>query len=162
MHAVLFSLKRVHQRFLARTRKWTAPFDLTPARYDMLAALHQYRLVPNVPQSWLKRTLGVSAPTISRMVTSLQERGLVVRTVDPSDRRRRFVLLTAYGKRMLRNARRFADHSLKVARALYRTLDFTRRSKIAEPQLFALEAILYRMRKRLNDPAALRYPWHAD
>jgi len=161
MHAVLFSLKRVHQRFLARTRKWTAPFDLTPARYDMLAALHQYRM-PKVPQSWLKQTLGVTAPTISRMVTSLQERQLVVRIVDDEDRRKRFVLLTAYGKRMLRSARRFAEHSFKVARALYRSVGSNPRSRTADPHLFALEATLYCMRKRLKDTATLFYPWHAD
>jgi DNA-binding MarR family transcriptional regulator len=162
MHAVLFSLKRVHQRFLARTRKWTAPFDLTPARYDMLAALHRHRWTERVPQSWLLRTLGVTAPTVSRMVTSLQERGLVVRIVNKSDRRRRYVLLTAYGRRMLRCARRFAVHSFKVARALYRTLGTHPRSRNADSRLMELEDALYGMRKRLKDTAACIYPWHAD
>ena len=162
MHAVLFSLKRIHQRFLARTRKWTAPFDLTPARYDMLHALHEHRLTPNVPQSFLKRTLGVSAPTISRMVTSLQDLGLVVRIVDVEDRRRRIVLLTAYGKRMLRSARRFAEHSFKVARALYRTVGTKPRARDASEHLMIFESMLFSMRKRLKDPATLRYPWHAD
>lgn len=162
MHAVLFSLKRVHQRFLARTRKWTSPFELTPARYDMLHALHQYRFSSRVPQSWLKRTLGVTAPTISRMVTSLVELGMVFRTVDALDRRRRFVIMTAYGKRMLRCTRRFADHSFKVARALYRSIGIKPRCREAIAELFTLEDTLHRMRERLQCRASLFYWWHAS
>jgi DNA-binding MarR family transcriptional regulator len=98
------------------------------------------------------------------MVTSLQELGMVVRIVDGLDRRRRLVLLTAYGKRMLRRARRFAIHSFKVARALYRTVGTHPRSRNADTQLLLLEDALYGMRKRLKDTAAVSqlYPWHAD
>ena len=57
-------------------------------------------------QRELRKALGVSGPTVSRMLGSLEELGLVEREVSDLDRRERYVMLTNAG-RALRRARRF-------------------------------------------------------
>jgi DNA-binding MarR family transcriptional regulator len=69
---------------------------LTPARFDLLFALKledRRRML----QRELQDTLGVSRTTVSRMLASLEKLGLVQRTVDPKDRRRKWVTLTKRG-----------------------------------------------------------------
>lgn len=49
---------------------------------------------------------GVSAPTATRLVASLEERGLVTRATDAADRRSSYVSVTAAGSEQLEWARR--------------------------------------------------------
>lgn len=51
----------------------------------------------------------VSAPSMSRSVAELEERGYVSRTVDPSDARQKIVSLTASGRRALLQGRKDRD-----------------------------------------------------
>ncbi|MHB1008968.1 MAG: MarR family winged helix-turn-helix transcriptional regulator [Propionibacteriaceae bacterium] len=51
----------------------------------------------------------VSAPSMSRSVSELEERGYVSRTVDPSDARQKIVSLTASGRRALSKGRKDRD-----------------------------------------------------
>jgi len=54
----------------------------------------------------LARAEQVRPPTISRLVSALQQEGLVRRSADPEDRRVRWVEATAKGKRILQEGRR--------------------------------------------------------
>jgi DNA-binding MarR family transcriptional regulator len=47
----------------------------------------------------------VTPPSITRMVTALEARGLVRREADPADRRIKYVSLTAEGRRMVLRTR---------------------------------------------------------
>jgi DNA-binding MarR family transcriptional regulator len=49
------------------------------------------------------------------MLTKLEERGLVVRTLDPGDRRRVLIELTSQGRRSLEGHRVFSGTSLVLA-----------------------------------------------
>ena len=51
----------------------------------------------------------VSAPTMSKSVSELEERGLVSRAVDPHDARQKIVSLTPAGRRALLQGRRDRD-----------------------------------------------------
>src|SRR6516225_6895329 len=82
MHLAFFGLKRAHHGVLRVTRRQLGELGLTPARFDLLYAVLE-RWSP--PQVDLCRALGVSAPTVSRMVSSLQQLGLVVRQTSPED-----------------------------------------------------------------------------
>ena len=96
MHTTAFALKRGFQSWIRHARPLTLFFGLTPARYDMLFAIRE---APGpLLQSSLRRILGVTAPTISTMLASLEDLGLVHRRIDPTDRRQRIVELTAEGR----------------------------------------------------------------
>jgi len=58
----------------------------------------------------------VSAPSMSKSVSELEDRGYVSRTVDPNDARQKIVSLTASGRRALLQGRK--DRDLYVAALL--------------------------------------------
>jgi DNA-binding MarR family transcriptional regulator len=107
MHALNFRLKRAFQSTLRIARPALRPFGLTPARFDLLYAIqgenHSRKLrdPPSMWQSALRRALGVTAPTVSRMLRSLEELGLVRRWRDFNDTRQRVVELTRDGYALL-------------------------------------------------------------
>jgi DNA-binding MarR family transcriptional regulator len=59
--------------------------------------------------------LGISSPSLTRMLTKLEERGLIVRALDSGDRRRILVGLTAKGERLIDDHRIFKGTSLARA-----------------------------------------------
>jgi DNA-binding MarR family transcriptional regulator len=88
--------------------------------------------------SELARREAVSVPTMSRVLTALDEQGLVVRTPDPQDARGVLVTLSGEGKRRLAEVR--SHRTALVARRLGR-LDTVQRATLAAA-LPALEALL--------------------
>jgi DNA-binding MarR family transcriptional regulator len=99
MNRLMFSLKRAHQAALRFARRALKHTGLTAARYDLL---HAVKLAKGrISQRDLERVLGVTAPTVSRMLGSLEDLGYVQREVDPADRRCNIVWLTAEGAERL-------------------------------------------------------------
>src|SRR5271154_1732091 len=96
MHSIFFGLKRAHHGTLRITRKVLVAMGLTAARFDLLYAVKKVRRGLN--QSALRKVLGVSRATVSRMLASLEELGLVRREVTTADRRQKFVQLTTKGR----------------------------------------------------------------
>ena len=88
--------------------------------------------------SELARREAVSVPTMSRVLTALDEQGLVVRTPDPQDARGVLVTLSGEGERRLAEVR--SHRTALVARRLGR-LDTVQRATLAAA-LPALEALL--------------------
>ena len=86
----------------------------------------------------LARREAVSVPTMSRVLTALDEQGLVVRTPDPQDARGVLVTLSVEGERRLAEVR--SHRTALVARRLGR-LDTVQRATLAAA-LPALEALL--------------------
>ncbi|MFL5814400.1 MAG: MarR family winged helix-turn-helix transcriptional regulator [Bdellovibrionia bacterium] len=72
--------------------------------------LNQLRKRP-LTNSELAEWMGVTAPTMSRMLEPLEEKGLIVRTYNPNDRRSQSLSLTATGKREAEKIRRQALES---------------------------------------------------
>ena len=108
MDELSHQLKRADQRMLAYQRLLLAPFGITPARYTMLYVVLRNGMElgakrRTMNQSKLRRSLGVTAPTVSVMVRSLEALGLVERRkwVD-NDRRQVMVILTLKAMRLLR------------------------------------------------------------
>jgi len=102
MNSTFFSCKRAHHSCL-RVSRCLLGRDLTPARFDMLYILdvldpHRYGFF----QRELCTLLGVTAPTVSRMLTSLEELGYIRRELDWEDGRRRVITLTPEGRALLR------------------------------------------------------------
>jgi DNA-binding MarR family transcriptional regulator len=102
MHPLPFTFKRIHHRLLAFARPFAKFFATTPARYDMLVRIDDYR---GIFQAWLSIELGVTRATVSRMLIALERLGLVKRTwrieSDYFGRRSKWVTLTDEGRRLV-------------------------------------------------------------
>lgn len=63
----------------------------------------------------LASELGVSAPSLTRQLQKLEDNGLIVRAIDPEDRRRVVVTLSAAGAKTLEDHGVFGDSPLALA-----------------------------------------------
>jgi DNA-binding MarR family transcriptional regulator len=165
MHTVFFGLKRAHHATLGLTRHALKRMGLTAARFDLLFALKDARL--GMLQSRLRRLLGVSRTTVSRMLTSLEQLGLLTRKLSWSDRRTRDVNLTPRGRATITLAHRRFTRSgwaqLAVDSALgtdgayrwYREGDCIQATAL-------VDGLLGQVRRVFGDRARLVYPWEPD
>ena len=105
MNYWFFAIKRTFHATLRITRRLAARFCLTPARADMLYAIFRVPVAPCMgppgrgvlTQRELRTALGVSAPTVSRMIRSLEALGFVKRCPSGRDRRTLDIRLTDFG-----------------------------------------------------------------
>jgi DNA-binding MarR family transcriptional regulator len=105
METLLFGVKRAFYATLNITRPALADFGLTPARYDVLYAIADADSQHGVcPQRNLWKVFGVARSTMSKLLRSLEELGLVRRERWSIDRRQRYVSLTAAGRSRLQRA----------------------------------------------------------
>ncbi len=87
---------------LARQQRRVDPTGLTPSQQSALAVID--RDGP-LPLGEVARLENVAPPTITRIVTKLEQQGLVARTPDPSDGRRALVSLTDTGRQRMQETR---------------------------------------------------------
>ena len=160
MHHLFFSLKRVHHRALAYSRKFSVPHGLTPARFDMLYAIDQNG--DSLWQSHLRRLLGVTAATISRMIRSLEKLGYVSRKKNDYDRRQIDIRMTDLGTSVFRFVEDFAMTSGYVDFIVTGAFAVLWYAESAIDDLMRLDDFLHRARDRLWDTATLRFAWHPD
>ena len=77
-----------------------AKFSLTPPQFQMLTVLNRLR-DERVTQRRLGNELYVSFPNVTVMLNRLEEAGLIKRTVNPADRREKFVKISGRGRKLL-------------------------------------------------------------
>jgi DNA-binding MarR family transcriptional regulator len=87
---------------LARQLRQTSDSDLSPTQSAVLATLANHGPVTLGELAELER---VASPTITKVTGILQERGLVEKVTDPSDRRYVRVELTADGRGLVERGR---------------------------------------------------------
>ena len=162
MNVIFFGCKRAYHACLRLTRRSLTRLGLTAARFDMLTAIrrHPYGVV----QSKLREMLGVSAATISRMLGSLEELGLVRRRRTDNDQRQRHVTLTNLGESRMRRATTVLigsgvvqlafDSALTDGHGYSETLTFLATDEA--------DTVLTHLRQGFRDVATLYYPWHPD
>ncbi|HEV3189676.1 MAG TPA: MarR family transcriptional regulator [Polyangiaceae bacterium] len=166
MNAIFFASKRAFQGVLRVTRRPLGSLGLTAARFDLMFALLRGDTAGvggATRQSDLRRTLGVSASVVSRMLRSLEALGWVQRTRALHDRRQRQVSLTESGRWRIRTAYK------TLFRAAQRLVDWAicfgkhRNRNARYRHMATLEAYLDAMRRHYGDIASLYYPWgHPD
>ena len=155
MHRLAFRFKHAHLRTLATGRPVLRPHGLTPARFDLLYAVHQSD-AHLCAQSTLRRLLGVARITVSRMLRSLEELGLVTR----SERRNgttRIVQLTQEGIYRINEAFESVFDTLFLQRAYEDSFDWMS----LEDAFIAvdnLHSTVMRVAKKLGDTARLCFP----
>jgi DNA-binding MarR family transcriptional regulator len=159
MNIVFFSLKRAYYSTLRFTRRALARLGLTAARFDLLYILQKsdgFML-----QSELQRALGVARPTVSRMLASLQELGLIKREILQEDRRHREVKLTKTGRRCVLTAARLLIHTGRIQLAIDSAIARDQWTAPLECELACgqLDSTLCHLRRAFHDRATRDYPW---
>jgi DNA-binding MarR family transcriptional regulator len=102
-HAETAARLRVVIARLARQLRQHSPGGLTPSQWSALAMVDTHG---PLRIGDLADREGVSAPTATRVVASLEELGLLSRASDPSDRRTSYIALTDEGRGKLESTRR--------------------------------------------------------
>lgn len=100
-------LRMVCMRISRRVR-FESSTDLAPHQFSALVRLEDG---PRTPKE-VAEIEQVSAPSMSRTVNGLVERGLVARADDPTDGRQVILSLTREGRRAIRETRRRRDQWL--------------------------------------------------
>ena len=116
--AAVTSVMRAQQIMLARVHEVLKPFDLTFARYELLALL-SFTRSGSLPMSRASSLLQVHPTSVTNAVDRLEAAELVRRRPHPDDRRGVLVEITTAGRRKVQaatkrlNADVFADPGLK-------------------------------------------------
>ena len=158
---LFFDFKRAHHSALRFARFALRGHPLTPARYDMLHALRGKK--EGMAQKGLVEVLGVTRPTVSRMLRSLEELRFVRRQVNPMDRRRKDVWLTDEGLAALDAAYNEIVRPGWVRFALAWTLGTRRNGNLLPPvfcheEMAELDGHLRKIRRGFADSGSLSYP----
>jgi DNA-binding MarR family transcriptional regulator len=121
-----FMLKRLGFMLKDRTMEAFEETGLTPYHHAVLALLHEE---PRETQAMIADALGYDRSHLVGVLDELEERGLIERRRDPSDRRRHLVTLTADGKHVLIRLRAVAK---RVEDDFFRPLDAKERRTLNE------------------------------
>jgi DNA-binding MarR family transcriptional regulator len=170
VNAIFFGLKRAFHGTLRVTRSLLVRLGLTAARFDMLYVLAQRRQAGSAMlQSKLRRELGVSRPTVSRMLASLEELGLVHRERDQRDRRQVSVSLTRLGRKTIQRAKGIFIRTGLIQLVLDTALGADATGNLWYDEMHCLTArekldgLLGNVRREYGDFAKLLYPsWHPE
>jgi DNA-binding MarR family transcriptional regulator len=112
---------------LARQLRQHSPGGLTPSQWSAMVSVEGHT---SLRIGDLADHEGVSAPTATRLVASLEEAGLLSRTSDPADRRTAYVALTEAGREKLEWARRVNTASLAQRLSAMSADDVSRLSEL--------------------------------
>ncbi|MCR0980477.1 MarR family winged helix-turn-helix transcriptional regulator [Roseomonas populi] len=106
-----FRLRRAHQIALSVFAGECRAMEVTTTQYGILVAL---RARPGVDQIGVAQLLGLDRSTTGMVVRLLEERGLLVRSADRQDRRRRILNLTPRGAALLEEIEPAAERSVRA------------------------------------------------
>ncbi|GAA3256119.1 MarR family winged helix-turn-helix transcriptional regulator [Nonomuraea helvata] len=90
-------------RLTRRLRRQAAAHSLTPTQFATLAAVERHSGITPGELAELEK---VQPPSMTRVIATLEERGLVSRSPHPSDRRQVTVSVTEAAQKLLKEERR--------------------------------------------------------
>lgn len=97
-----FLVRRLHQIHVAMFFEECKSQNVTPVQYAILTAVS---VLPDLDQTSLGQEVGLDRTTTADVVKRLEDRGLVERRPNPSDKRTRHVRLTAEGQTVVDSLR---------------------------------------------------------
>lgn len=109
-----FLVRRLHQIHVAIFLEEMAEDNITPIQYGLLSALAD---LPGIDQLSLAEEIGIDRANVADVLTRLENRGLVIRTVSTQDNRRKLCAPTEQGLAFVRkhykNMQRAQDRLLR-------------------------------------------------
>src|SRR5579883_2060427 len=99
--ATITSIMRAHQLFLAAANDVLRPFDLTFARYEVLAWLAWNADCGQLSLSQISDRLQVTPATVTKAIDRLEGDDLIRRLPHPSDARTTLAEITTGGRRVV-------------------------------------------------------------
>lgn len=96
---------------LAELTRVLADHDVTPPAYHILFRLASE--AGQLPQQELVLDAGLDAAGVSRLIARMVEQKLLTTKVDPKDRRRRLVRITAKGRRLQESLSPVVDEAVR-------------------------------------------------
>ena len=145
MDDLLFAFKRVHLAGNRHAMKLLRPFDVTPARFDLMRILYGNKNTYSMAQSWLRGELGVARATISKMLKALEKLGLVERKTDEWDRRTKRVTLTYAARSLVWRVLVALVRPRVLASVIDEGLEMVRPPVTAEAERRAVESLSVRL-----------------
>jgi DNA-binding MarR family transcriptional regulator len=121
-----FMLKRLGFMLKDRTMEAFEETGMTPYHHAVLALLNED---PRETQAMIADALGYDRSHLVGVLDELEERGLIERRRDPTDRRRHLVSLTKDGEQALERLRAV---SKQIENEFFRPLDATERKTLNE------------------------------
>ncbi|WP_129793769.1 MarR family winged helix-turn-helix transcriptional regulator [Sphingosinicella sp. CPCC 101087] len=110
-----FLIRRAHQITEGLFADMAGSLNITPTQFGALTVVSALEPIDQIS---LARALGLDRSTTGLVVANLESRGLITRTTDPGDRRRRVLATTAEGRDMLQRitvvAREVQDVTLEI------------------------------------------------
>jgi len=119
-----FLLRRAHQRASLIFKNEFEVTSLTPQQFAVLAKLHE---ISEVTQNKLGRLVDMDPATLQGVIQRLTQRGLVLRTQDPSHKRRLKMQLTDEG---LETVKKCFALGKQVTRGTLEPLDRTEQNEL--------------------------------
>jgi DNA-binding MarR family transcriptional regulator len=93
-----FMIRRAHQIAVSLFLEETGELKITTTQFGILFLLRER---PGIDQISVAKLLGLDRSTTGMVLAKLEQAGLIGRTVDANDRRRRCLALTRAGEKML-------------------------------------------------------------
>jgi DNA-binding MarR family transcriptional regulator len=129
-----YCIKRAQVRTYTMLFNMVMAGEMTPAR---MTALNIIDSDPGINQSALAGKLGITGPSVVKVVDALERLGLIDRRLTEGDRRTRSLFLTEHGvaelKSLRENAGRYEEAIAKKLSADERRTLITLLDKVAEP-----------------------------
>ncbi|WP_420224977.1 MarR family winged helix-turn-helix transcriptional regulator [Pigmentiphaga litoralis] len=129
-----YCIKRAQVRTYAMLFEMVMGGEMTPAR---MTALNIIDTDPGINQSALAARLGITGPSVVKVVDALERLGLIDRRLTEGDRRTRSLFLTEHGvaelKALRDNAARYEEAIAKNLSAVERRTLIALLDKVAEP-----------------------------
>ncbi len=140
--ATVTSIMRAHQLFLAQANDVLRPFDLTFARYEVLAWLAWNSDCGSLSLSQIGERLQVTPATVTNAIDRLEADGLVRRLPHPNDARSTLAEITARGQRAV------ADATEELNAKVFETV------QLSQDEMESLIGLLVKIRVEAGDFAA--------
>jgi DNA-binding MarR family transcriptional regulator len=137
--ATITSIMRAHQLFLAEANDVLRPFDLTFARYEVLAWLGWGADCGSLSLSQISERLQVTPATVTKAIDRLEADDLIRRVPHPSDARTTLAEITTRGRRVVSAAT--TELNEKVFEAV----------QLSEEEMAQLFRLLVKVRRAAGD-----------